>query len=433
MGHALGETRSPLVVALSGGADSAVLAWAVREDGREARAVHVHHGWPGSDRMEAAATAVADRLGMDLDLLRVDTSGPGSAEAVAREARYSALEQQVRAGEQVVTGHTLTDQAETVLGNLMWGAGLDGLRGIRRRRQGMVRPFLEVTRDETRELASLLGLPFVDDPANDDASFRRVRIRRALAAWERTLAPGIGARLAELARLVETDLEFLDGLSGAVNIEESEGTVRVPAAVLRTLPPAVAGRVVRRALRAVGGGYPGTKRDVEAVLEVAMGGSSTCIAGGHPVARIGAQVRIGAWSRPEGPTSLPWGVDGTARWGRWTWEARGGPGRPEAYPLSRWDQVFDTCTFSGREALIRTVAPDDRIAMRRGHKRASDAMAEAGIAPDDRKGWPVLEVDGRVTWIPGVRRAYAGWVTDDTMGYVLVSATREELWKPVGY
>jgi hypothetical protein len=59
-------------------------------------------------------------------------------------------------------------------------------------------------------------------------------------------------------------------------------------------------------------------------------------------------------------------------------------------------------------------------------------MAEAGIPQRDRDNWPVLEVDGRATWIPGVRRAYVGWVTGGTMGYVLVSATREETWKPVG-
>ena len=432
VGRSLENTECPLVVALSGGADSAVLAWAVRQDGREARAVHVHHGWPGSDRMEAAATAVAGRLEMDLERVRVDTSGPGSAEAVARAARYRALDEQVRTGERIVTGHTQTDQAETVLGNLVWGAGLDGLRGIHRYRNALIRPMLDVTRDETRELATLLRLPFVDDPANDDDSFRRVRIRRALALWEGALAPGIGLRLADLARLVETDVGFLDALGAEVRVEKSEGSVRVPAAVLRTLPRAVAGRVVRRALRVVGSGYPGTRRDVERVLAVADGGAPTLVTGGHPVARIGAHVRIGDGSRQPEVPGLLWDVKRSLRWGTWTWKARECAGRPDAYPFSAWCQVFDLGVFGGREAVVRRVAPDDRLAMRRGRKRASDAMAEAGIPRRDRDNWPVLEVDGRATWIPGVRRAYVGWVTGGTMGYVLVSATREETWKPVG-
>ena len=76
VGDALDLVSAPLMVALSGGADSAVLAWAVREVGREARAVHVHHGWPGSDRMEAAAIAVADRLEVDLERVRVENVRP---------------------------------------------------------------------------------------------------------------------------------------------------------------------------------------------------------------------------------------------------------------------------------------------------------------------------------------------------------------------
>lgn len=428
----LGEPGAPVVVALSGGADSAVLTWAILQDRLAVRAIHVHHGWIASDRMEAAATAVADRLEVDLRTVRISTEGPGSPEEVARHARYGALQQVIRPGEVIATGHTLTDQAETVLGNLIWGSGLDGLRGVRRRRNSLVRPLLDVTRSETRELARLLGLPFVDDPANRDEAFRRVRIRRALVEWERSLSSGISSRLADLAGLAEGDLAFLDGMAGGVKIEQGEGTVRIPAAVLRTLPPTLAARVVRRALRAMVGGYPGSRRDVEAVLAVARGGSPAVVTGGHPVRRAGAHVRIGAGTR-EQPGPLSWDLGETLRWGNWTWKARERPGRPEAYPFSPWRQVFDIGALSGRKVLIRGVSAGDRVAMREGHKHVSDALSEARIPAEEREGWPVLEVDGRIAWIPGVRRAYTGWVNDDTMGHVVASVAREEVWKPVGY
>ena len=420
------------MVALSGGADSAVLTWATLRDDRAVRAVHVHHGWIASDRMASAAAAIADRLGVDLRKVRISTAGPGSPEEVARHARYGALQQMIRPGELIATGHTLTDQAETVLGNLIWGSGLDGLRGIRRRRNSLVRPLLDVTRSETRELARLLGLPFVDDPANQDEAFRRVRIRRALVEWERSLSPGISSRLADLAGLAEGDLAFLDGMAGGVKIEQGDGTVRIPTGLLRTLPPTLAARVVRRALRAMAGGYPGSRRDVEAVLAVARGGSAAVVTGGHPVRRAGAHVRIGAGTHT-GPGPLRWDIGGTLRWGNWTWKAREGPGRPEAYPLSPWRQVFDLGALSGRRVVIRSVRARDRIAMREGHKHASDALSEARIPVGERDGWPVMEVDGRIAWIPGVRRAYTGWVDDDTIGHVLASATREGTWKPVEY
>ena len=428
----LGERGVPLVVALSGGADSAVLAWAMVQGGRAARAVHVHHGWPGSDRMESAAAAVADRLEIELRRVRISTSGSGSREEVARRARYVALQRMVRPGELIATGHTSTDQAETVLGNLMWGSGLDGLRGVRRRRNSLVRPLLDVTRSETRELAHLLGLPFVDDPANQDDSFRRVRIRRVLAGWERSLSYGISSRLADLAGLAQTDLAFLDEMAGGVKIEQGDGLVRIPAGVLRTLPPTLASRVVRRALRAMGGGYPGSRRDVEAVLEVAKGRRTALVTGGHPVSRAGAHVQIGAgWRKP--PPALGWSLDEPLRWGSWTWTAHEGPGRPEAFPFSPWRQVFDIGALSGRRVVIRGMSAGDRIAMREGHKRASDAVSEARIPASERDAWPVLEVDGRIAWIPGVRRAYTGWVDDDTIGHVVASATREGTWRPVEY
>lgn len=432
VGQALGDDPGRLVAALSGGADSAVLAWAIQKCGRSPRAVHVHHGWPGSDRMEAAAAAVADRLRLELTVERVDTSGPGSPEAVARRARYEALERQLGAGERVATGHTLDDQAETVLGNLLWGSGLDGLRGIHRHRTGLVRPLLEVTRTQTRELATLLGLPFADDPANQDASYRRVRIRRALAGWESTLAPGIGRRLADLARLAETDVAFLERAGASARVESVGGSVRVATGEIRTLPPALAARVVRRALRMLGEGYPGGRRDVDVVLRAATDGKEGRITGGHRVARVGAYVMIGAEDRPAVPPPVPLSMRGATRWGTWNWEAREHPGRPEALPLSRWRQAFDARALPWDEAAVRPARDDDRIAMARGGKRVAEALSEARIPRAERAAWPVLAVGGEVVWVPGVRRAYRGWVEEDTMGYVLVEATREDRWKPVG-
>ncbi len=424
----------PIVVALSGGADSAVLAWVLKDLEVPCRAIHIHHGWPASERLSKAAEAVAAEVGIQLTRIDVDTDAPGSPEGVAREARYTALESALVGEEYIATAHTLDDQAETVVGNLMGGSGFDGRAGIHRSRGRLVRPLLDLVRAEVRELATLAGLPFVDDPANIDERFRRVRIRRALAEWEARLAPGIARRLAATADLVSGELELLDDQMAGVRIDESDEAVRISTGILRTLPDAAARRVVREALRRVGDGHPGTRRDVEDVLSVAFGGQPTEVSSGHRVARVGASVQIG---RPhqdtiEGRTEL--GLSERVQSGGWVWTANQYEGRPASFPLTEWEQVFDASLFEGDPPVtIRAANEQDVITIRDGHKSVFDAMSEVGVGADERKSWPILDVDGDVLWIPGVRRSYSGWVSDGTRRYVVVSVQREERWKPVAY
>ena len=418
-------------VALSGGADSAVLGWAIGRLGGTPTAIHVHHGWAASDRLASAASAVAGALSLDMVTLRVSTSGPGSPEAVARQARYAALRSARGEGRVVATGHTATDQAETVVGNLMWGSGLDGLRGIRRVGEGIVRPMLDVPRSTTRELATLLGLPFVDDPANTDQHFRRVRIRRALAEWELGLAPGVTDRLTNLARLVDQDLELLD--RDLPTFRPGPAGVSIPSGVLRALAPAAARRAVRAALRTVLGGHPGSQADVETVMAVAHGGPPAEITGGLRVERVGAQLRIGSRAEDDAPAPARWAPGSDLRWGEWTVSGRVLAGRPAAFPLSSWAQVFDAARLDGAQTTVRASRADDRMALRSGHKRVREALAEAGVPASERAAWPVLEVGGDVLWVPGVRRADAGWVSADTGRYLVVSARREGRWRPDGF
>src|SRR3990172_7907720 len=145
----------PVTVALSGGADSAVLAWSLA-DRDDVVAVTIDHGLPGSAALVAAAERIASRLGLRH---RVVTVAPRSAsEGDLRTARLAALE--AESAGWIVTGHTADDQGETVLGNLLRGAGPGGLAGIPVRRGRFIRPLLDVSRSDTRRLAAQLALPF---------------------------------------------------------------------------------------------------------------------------------------------------------------------------------------------------------------------------------------------------------------------------------
>lgn len=219
------------LVACSGGADSLALAGAVAFEaprlGRAAGAVTVDHGLQtGSDTRAKAVADIARGLGLDPVLTSsVRVSGGGGPEAAARHARYDALTAAVseHAPAVVLLGHTLDDQAETVLLGLARGSGARSLAGMARRTGDYLRPLLDLDRVTVREACDLMGLRPWEDPHNHDPRFARSRVRHeALPALERALGPGIAAALARTATMLRADADTLDGLSDELYAESRE-------------------------------------------------------------------------------------------------------------------------------------------------------------------------------------------------------------------
>jgi tRNA(Ile)-lysidine synthase len=190
-----GET---VLVGVSGGADSVALlttlhalapTWRLH-----LRVLHVDHGLRPDSAVDAQfVRRLGERLGVPVDVAVVQL-GPGSVEAAARAARYTALETVAdRVGAtRIALGHTADDQAETVLMRLIEGAGMRGLAGIPAVRGRIVRPLIEARhRDAVAELEAA-GVPWVEDPSNHDPKFFRNRVRHELlpllaAAYEREI------------------------------------------------------------------------------------------------------------------------------------------------------------------------------------------------------------------------------------------------------
>jgi tRNA(Ile)-lysidine synthase len=246
--------------AVSGGADSLALLALVARAGARVTAVHVDHGLrPGSAAEADVVAAAAERLGAAFRTERVDVPPGPNLEARARDARYAVL------GPDALTGHTADDQAETVLLNVLRGAGLDGLAAMRPDRR---RPLLALRRRETVEVCAALGLAVVDDPSNADPAFTRNRIRHEVlplldAVARRDVVPVL-SRLAAHAR------EAVDHLDEEV---AAGGFDVVDARALAGQPPALAHRAVRAWLSAAerDGGHPPDAATVGRVLAVARG------------------------------------------------------------------------------------------------------------------------------------------------------------------
>jgi tRNA(Ile)-lysidine synthase len=251
-----------LLVACSGGADSlaaaAAAAFVAPRLGLRAGAVTVDHGLqPGSDERAANVAALLGKLGLDpVRNVAVTVAPAGSAagpEAAARTARYGALDAAVSdyEAEAVVLGHTLDDQAETVLLGLARGSGGRSLAGMPARRGPYRRPLLAVRRATTLAACAELGLEPWQDPHNSDFRFARARVRhQALPALEAALGPGVAEALTRTARQLRTDAECLDDLAFAES-GRLRGDCSDPAGLeagwLRALPAAIRTRVLRDA------------------------------------------------------------------------------------------------------------------------------------------------------------------------------------------
>lgn len=260
--------------AVSGGPDSLALLVLARHVGLAVTAIHVDHGLrPGGEEEAEVVAQAARRFGAAFEARRVHVPEGGNMEARARSARYRALP------DDVLTGHTADDQAETVLLHLLRGGGLDALAGMPTER----RPLAGLRRRETAELCDALSLVPVADPTNADRRFRRNRVRLEVLPLladvaERDVVPLL-VRAAELAR---ADVDLLDDLAGAYDVTD--------AAALTAAPLPLARRAVRKWLRQE---HPPDSATVDRVLRVAAGEvRATEVGGGRRVERSGGRLRI---------------------------------------------------------------------------------------------------------------------------------------------
>ncbi len=287
----------PTALAVSGGADSLALLVLAARAGLDIVAVHVDHGLrPGSDQEAAVVAAAAAAYGGAFEARRVLVPPGPDLEARARQARYQALPSAV------LTGHTMDDQAETVILAMLRGAALDGLSGMRLSKGAAsaarpvrpvrpVRPLLRLRRWETSALCASEGLVPLDDPDNHDPRFRRNRVRAELLP----LLSDVAGRdlvpvLARQADLLAEDADLLEVLSERLDPTDARQLVGEPVSLAR--------RAVRRWLRSGAGlgdaeQHPPSAAEVGRVLAVARGEVRACeLAGGRRVERRSGRLRV---------------------------------------------------------------------------------------------------------------------------------------------
>ncbi len=457
---ALASADDRIAIAVSGGPDSVALAWLLHDLApamgfRIAGLLHLHHGLRGADADadEAFVRALAGRLGVPCEVGRADVAALArrtrrSMEAAAREARYAFFEDAARrlAATRVATGHTADDQAETVLLRLLRGAGGRGVTGIRVKRGPFIRPLLECRRAELRAYLSARGEAFREDASNADRAIARNRLRHELLPVIEQLAPGGVRALARHARLAADDESLLEDFAAAAiervdfHVLSGGAGVQLNSGALTALPPALARRVIRRAMEAADPRGQVSHRDVEAIRRLAAADRTD----GHlDLAGLGAD-RCGrllllrhlgsgravpaAFAREltlPGEVALP-EIDATIAARRASKDVMDGDVMKHAMAGRRTEADGQVAIVQAASVtppfVVRTRRPGDRFRPlgAPGRRKVQDVFVDRKVPRDQRDRVPIVaDAAGRIVWVAGVALAHECRVTAPEAGVVI--------------
>jgi len=262
--HRMFEPAQQVGVAVSGGADSVCLLYVLLELaprwGLHLSVLHLDHGLRGEESRQDAefVRRLADQLGLPLSLRETPVAqSPDNLEQAARQARLAFFRETISSGavQRIATGHTRSDQAETVLFRFLRGSGTAGLAGIRPvTSEGIVRPLIEIERSEVQQFLLQRGIAWREDSTNRGLQFARNRIRHELLPQiAREWNPAIGETLANTADWALAEEAWWDAEIDRLAAEhftavDDAGAILLRAPVLAALPLAVARRLVRRAM-----------------------------------------------------------------------------------------------------------------------------------------------------------------------------------------
>jgi len=427
------EGGERVLVAVSGGADSVAMLDVLCELAPALRlaveCVHVHHGLRAeADRDALFVEHLCRTLAVPCHVERVSVRREppwNGLEAEARRARYRAFTARADrvSATRIATGHTADDQAETVLMRLLQGAGPRGLAGIAPARGPFIRPLLGVRRAEILDHLASRGLAWVEDATNEDTRFLRNRLRHSIMPG---LAQTFGPRVVEsLGRAAALCREAVDDLDRRAQAELSrlarrgiDGIV-LPAAELARMPGDLAAEVLFRAAVELGGSHPHRATAHRAVHRLLRPGSAprAVRTGALGIERSGAWVRVGPPSLAplvpraidvSGTTILPEvGLKLTARV----------VARPPDFspPRDPRRAAFDADRLPSK-LEVRARRAGDRFTPfgGTGERRLKSFLIDARVPRWARPRLPLLEADGEIIWLAGVRRGHAAPVGPGT-------------------
>ncbi len=417
----LAPPGSRILVATSGGPDSQALLdllARVRSDaGIEALwAIGVDHGLrPGTDAELDLAEKLATGHGVSFERFAVELDPSGNLMAAARRARYAALRRAAdRLGaDRIAVAHTATDQIESILLNVTRGAGLRGAGGIRPRRGRIIRPLLEVSRQEICDYVEKRGIPTAEDPSNFDPRRARAELRAHVLPALRRINPKLESAFGRFSAVARIDDAHLTATAKGELKRRLGPLESLDLDSFRALDRSVASRLLRLWL-----GRHGLKARQSLLMQLLrrsrVGRVGLSISGAHVRTDAGR-----LWAIAPQPYAMPLPLPGRVAVQRLGWTISGRLDDAETVQRSDYQDGSAVAFDADRLHLdieVRSWKVGDRLRPfgLEGQVKIGDLFTNAKIPWAWRQMWPMAVVDNEVVWVVGLRRGSVAPVTSDT-------------------
>ena len=381
------DVSKNLVIALSGGVDSSVLAHILCKITRNIRLVFVQHNQVHSKDLEASAKKVAKSLNLDLEVIQTSLKA-NSSETEMRDERYKNLLSNLKKDEVLLTGHNLSDKAETLLINLFRGTRLEGLKSINSENSLSSKPMINISKKEIYKYASENDIPYSDDPTNKDNNIVRNWIRNFLIPEINNKFPG---SFESKADQLSNEVAFRSNYDNdnLKYIKKSEGYVEVPALFIDNMS------VEKQYYLNRVGKYIGMssieKKDIEKVEKVIAENIKIDFFKGWICFRSGGSILFIDKNK--------WKINDKSNFENY--------GFFNFKKISSID-IFNKWSISipeGSNVSIQTLKDGEKIKTENNLLKVTEIFRNYGVNSELRNFWPLIYVDQTLYWIVGLRKS----------------------------
>ena len=376
------------VIALSGGVDSAVLAKIASENTKKLRSVFVRHNQEHSEDLEKAAKSIAKKLKIKHKVLDSPLE-LGSSETKMREVRYELLFKELKNGEILLTGHTLSDKVETFFLNLLRGTRVQGLKSIPQVIDNIERPIINISKNEIVTYAKEHKIEYLDDLTNFENKILRNWIRNELIPEVDKRLPGnVEEKISLLVNEIETI--FDDNNLNFKYIKLANGYIEIP---IRLVQNRNIKRNIYLSLISNAIGIPSfQKKDIAKIENVINTGSKTQL--------------NNDWSCTSSNSLLIF-----INKKNWLEEYQKKDKHFGYFKFSLEDNISFNNNWTARLPIdyenieIRPLNDGDKILINGKENKVSEALRNYGIRNLLKEVWPIISKDEEILWIPGVRKS----------------------------